>query len=681
MKLTDIESLLLQNCESSFYFASTSDYKIEYINPTLADILGKKPEDCVGKKCHEIIYRSSTPCRDCISKRAVSSKYFNFTTNRIIKKYEYKCINTVIASERGTINIGKIIDNTDYYLTLDRCILNAREENFDDTMSELISILKNYYKCDDVIILKRELGTGSFISDHNTLSSELNLKFGEKQLSRWLFEFDKQDDLIINSLDKDVPNYTEEYTYFTKHNVSKMIVSPMRDSIAVIGMVILLNPNLHKLDKFIYHTVSWYLQENFIRLNMMRELEKVNHIDTLTGCYNRSTYALALRELKNNPPQHLGVVYCNIDGLKKTNKTYGYKSGDKKLIAATKIMRRFFKEPFYRIGGDKFVCFVETLNEDDFYTQMTELSTETNINDKACFSVGCAYEQGAIDVGLLVTNASKMMYLNKQKYYQKSLDTLVDSNNNSLNDLLTAISQKELLVYFQPKINVKTNDLIGAEALVRRFHTKDNMLVFPDKFISTYETDSIIRHLDLNVLHQVCEWQSKWIYNGKKLPISVNFSHITLKENSIVKIITDICDSYNVPHELIMIELTEKSGLVNDESLIKLVKELKSEGFLISLDDFGCENSNITTISKIDVDEIKIDRSLTSNIENNPKNQIIIKSMIDMCNQIEDVSVLAEGVETLVQEDILKNFDCYTVQGFLYSKAIPADIFYEKYII
>lgn len=681
MKLTEIESLLLQHCESSYYFSNTQDYKIEYINPSLADILGKTLEDCIGKKCYELIYRSSQPCRDCISKQATVSKFFNYTTARSIKKYEYKCINTVISNERGSVNVGKIIDKTDYYQTLDRCIQSAKEENFDETMDELLSILKKYYKCDDVIILKREIGTGSFVSDYNTLSDSFNLKFREKQLSRWLFEFDKQEDLIINAFDKDVPNYTQEYTYFTKHNVKKMIVAPMRDSVAVIGMIILLNPNLHKLDKFIYHTIAWFLQENYSRLNMLRELESVNHVDTLTGCYNRSTYALALRELKNNPPPHLGVVYCNIDGLKKTNKMYGFKSGDKKLISSAKVMHRFFKEPFYRIGGDKFVCFVETLSEDDFYQQMHDLSHETDINEKACFSVGCAFGQGQVDVGQLVVNASNMMYLNKQKYYQKSLDSLVDNPNSVLTDLLTGISKNELLVYFQPKININTNQVVGAEALVRRLLTNDNKLIFPNKFISSYESEGIIRHLDLNVLRQVCEWQSKWIENGAKIPIAVNFSHVTLKEDNIIKVIIDICSEYSIPHNLIMIELTEKVCTTITDSHFDLLRELKEEGFLISLDDFGCESSNITTLSKIDVNEIKIDRNLTTTIDTNEKNQIILKSLIEMCNQIDNITVVVEGVETPKQEEILSSFDFSIAQGFLYSKPITAEAFYEKYII
>lgn len=672
---------MLQNCENGFYISSTKDYKIEYINPAMASIIGKNPKECIGKKCYEIIYNQQQPCVECLIKQFAQKNYFNYTTTRKIDNYEYKCLNTIISEGEKSLNIGKLYGSKDYYTILDDCLQNAREENFTDTMQELVKILNEYYKCNDVIILQRKNSTSDFISDYNTLSSGFNLKLNEKQLSRWLFEFDKQGDIIVDTVSKDAPDYTKEYTHFTKRNVSRMIVCPMRDSVAVNGMIILINPNLQNLDKFIFHTIAWFLQENYNRLSMLRELETLNHVDALTGCYNRSTYALALRELKNNPPSHLGVVYCNIDGLKKTNKTFGFKSGDKKLISATKIMRRFFKEPFYRIGGDKFVCFVETLLEDDFYQQMYELSKETEINDKACFSVGCAYESGIVDVGQLVINANSMMYINKQKYYHKSLVSITDSTNNSLTDLLYAISQAEFLVYFQPKINTKTKELVGAEALVRRVLKKDNKLVFPDKFISSYENDCIIRHLDLNVLRQVCQWQNKWISNGKKIPISVNFSYVTLKENNILKEITDICLEYNVPYNLIMIELTEKNNFFEDESLINLAVQMKKEGFLIGLDDFGCNNSNITTISKVDFDEIKIDRSLTSTIDANNKNQIIIKSMIDMFRLIENVNVLAEGVETLSQEKALNEIDCYTVQGFLYSKALPPENFYQEFMI
>lgn len=151
-------------------------------------------------------------------------------------------------------------------------------------------------------------------------------------------------------------------------------------------------------------------------------------------------------------------------------------------------------------------------------------------------------------------------------------------------------------------------------------------------------------------------------------------------EFDIVNTLAKICDNHNLSRDLIIIEITERIGLIENEVATTLIDEFREKGFKLSLDDFGCAYSNIVTLANITVDEVKIDKSLVDHLLDNEKNQIIVKSMIEMCNQFQNTHTLAEGIEWEEQASILRDYGCNYVQGYHYSRPIPSEEFYEKFM-
>lgn len=182
------------------------------------------------------------------------------------------------------------------------------------------------------------------------------------------------------------------------------------------------------------------------------------------------------------------------------------------------------------------------------------------------------------------------------------------------------------------------------------------------------------------MVKQICDLLSQWKKINKAIPISVNLSRITLLEHGLVDTIAKICDKYHIPHELLIIEVTEQEGSIENDVIRTLVKEFKNQGFKVSLDDFGCAYSNIVTLAQVPVDEVKIDKSLVDKIVTHKKNNIIVKSILSMCNELDNIATVSEGIETQEQADILQQYNCTLGQGYLFSRPIPVEEFYERYI-
>jgi len=174
---------------------------------------------------------------------------------------------------------------------------------------------------------------------------------------------------------------------------------------------------------------------------------------------------------------------------------------------------------------------------------------------------------------------------------------------------------------------------------------------------------------------------NKWEAKKYKIPhICINLSRVTLMEYDIVNKISLICDKYNISHDKIIIEVTESISKMNDMFLFEVINKFRKENFNISLDDFGSDYSNLSILTKIDFDNVKIDKSIVDSINKNPKLRIIINHIINMCKELKNTKTIAEGVETKEQYDILKNYGCDSVQGYYFSKPITTKEFENKYL-
>lgn len=387
-----------------------------------------------------------------------------------------------------------------------------------------------------------------------------------------------------------------------------------------------------------------------------------------------------VESLVENPPSSLGVLSIHVNGLKEINSNLGYSQGDEFIANSATLLKNYFDYPFYRLSGAEIVGFAANVEKEFFEQQVKSLYVAMKEDNDYSISVGQAWDKNVYNINSLLQEAETSMCINQQEYYHVLGKHSTTINNKILEELLKNLEKEEFVIYLQPQVRLKDGSLHGAEALVRRIDTNSKKMIYPDQFITLYEQNSVIRHLDLFVVESVCEILSKWCKLGKNIPISVNLSRVTLQEYGIVNTIVEICDRHNIPHVLLVIEVTERVGLIENNVASSLITDFKEQGFNISLDDFGCAYSNIVTLAQIEVDEVKIDKSLVDDVTTSRKNHILVKNVLSMCNELEGASTLVEGIENVEQADLLYELGCHLGQGYYYSRPISVEEFFEKYI-
>lgn len=413
---------------------------------------------------------------------------------------------------------------------------------------------------------------------------------------------------------------------------------------------------------------------------LSKELIQLHYKDSLTGLLNRAGFSTRVEELMRLTPTSIGVISININGLKHINDASGMLSGDEHIKTTTARLIDHFGYEFFRMSGDELVAIAPEIEQDKFEQKVNQMHRAMKVTSNYDFSFGHAWGQGGYNVWKLMQEAENIMIINKQEYYANSGKSFDSGDNSLLSNLMSYIADGEFLVYLQPQVHLKNSTIYGAEALIRRFDKKNEKMVFPDQFISLYEKNSIIRHVDMYVVEEVCKLLQSWDKLWKAIPISVNLSRVTLQEYGIVDSIVTMCDKYNIPHKYLVIEVTERVGLVENNVASSLIQQFKNHGFHISLDDFGCAYSNIVTLAQIEVDEVKIDKSLVDDLTISKKNHVLVKNVLSMCNELENTTTLAEGIETIEQAELLLDLGCKLGQGYYYSRPIPVEDFISKYM-
>lgn len=244
-------------------------------------------------------------------------------------------------------------------------------------------------------------------------------------------------------------------------------------------------------------------------------------------------------------------------------------------------------------------------------------------------------------------------------------------------DFQKGLENHEFQIYLQPKVDALSQKVVGAEALIRRI--VENRIIFPDEFIPLYEQTGLILKLDFYVLEQVCMLLQKWGKMGKSLPISVNESpkHLINKQHG--KDLLKLLNQYQVSPSFIELEVTE-GAVIQDIEVAKMAQErMHHLGFLTSMDDFGIGYSSFSMLKNIPIDILKIDKSFLEGLLFSRRYQIILESIIDMAHKLR-IKTVMEGVESKEEVTYLQEIGCDMLQGYYFSKPIPASVFETTFL-
>ncbi len=413
--------------------------------------------------------------------------------------------------------------------------------------------------------------------------------------------------------------------------------------------------------------------------------------DTQLGMYNLNflmKHAGAL--ISEGTVEHYGVCYFNLKHFSVVNQRFGRDRGTKIMVDYIGRLETLLgdTELVCRVGGDNFIVLFLKEKLESVIRHMEGVEIATEDAGECAFVSAIAgyymvnqpvkYPSDLMDRANVALNVAKYSKTTDRIFYSEALLELSNERKRIETMFPDAMRNEEFKVYYQPKVFMKDYKLKGAEALCRWYH--EDKIVPPDEFIPVLEQSKDICDLDFYMLDHVCADIRRWMDEGRRVvKVSVNLSRCHLGNSHLLQSILDIIDSHNVPHEYIEIELTETTTDVSFNDLKDMVNGLREHGISTSVDDFGVGYSSFNLIREIPWNVIKIDKSFLHGEGNelSGKNRAMLKYVIAIAQEMGMVTI-CEGVETIEQVKLLKEFGCFMAQGFYFDKPLPRERFEEK---
>jgi diguanylate cyclase (GGDEF)-like protein/PAS domain S-box-containing protein len=419
------------------------------------------------------------------------------------------------------------------------------------------------------------------------------------------------------------------------------------------------------------------------------------NLDSLTGLPNRRMFKDRLeQEVKkaNRTELPLALLFLDLDYFKEVNDVMGHAKGDLLLMEAAERLVSCVRESdtVARFGGDEFTILLSEVHDTDSIDRVIQNILETisvpfNLDGQVAYvtaSIGVTcYPSDSVDIDELLKNADQAMYAAKDNgrnrfcYYSPSMQATAQSRMKLTNDLRSALSENQLWVAYQPIIDLKSGKIIKAEALVRWQHPKYG-LVNPAQFISIAEHTGLINDIGEFVFETAAKAVKAW-QDGydPEFQISINVSPVQFNDKSNkFKPWRHQLKSLGLKGKSIVAEITEGLLLEANTLILDKLLEFRDAGIQVALDDFGTGYSAMSYLKKFDIDYIKIDQSFVRNLSINSDDLALCEAMIVMAHKL-GLKVIAEGVETIDQRQLLTNMDCDFAQGYLFSKPVPIETF------
>ena len=407
--------------------------------------------------------------------------------------------------------------------------------------------------------------------------------------------------------------------------------------------------------------------------------------DELTGLLNKEFFYEYARMLNNqNDNMPMDALVLDINRFHIINELYGRAYGDMLLKKIGNCIHDFVCQ----VGG--LACrsnsncfgiyiphFDESKGQIQHFISMIEKESD---NRKVSFRIGVYTDDGSdLDIeqrferaGLICRNI-KNNYTTCFEVYNEEFHNKELYYERLVHDMDNALTEKQFKVFYQPKYSIKgsTPILTSVEALVRWFHPVYGVIP-PGEFITLFEDNGLIRKLDKYVWNEAADQIKRWKEEGLNIPVSVNVSRVDVFNPLLVEILSDIIKRNGIDNNSLLLEITESAYSDNSQQIINNVTLLRENGFKIEMDDFGSGYSSLNMLCSLPIDALKLDMEFIKNICDNKKEYRLVGIMIDIARLL-DVPVIAEGVETKEQFELLEDLGCDIIQGYYFSKPIPAD--------
>lgn len=612
---------------------------------------------------------------------------------------------TITPSKHNELNerdSHTLLDNSLLSKIID-VLFDAKDLSF--TINYILSLIGSYYNLDCI-------GVCEYTSDYKSIANtyhwqaqgstgSMDSLYGVSRKESELYAFYKTSKTgvyycrDINTLECHYPEFIE---ILRIQNVKSFIQCAIADSGTYTGYIYAnIGKDTKQLEKHEIDTISFIAKilGGYIRKLRSEEMALiVAKKDLLTDSYNINSFSEKAESILNeNHYDQFALLNFDINKFNQINETLGYSLGDELLQETATMFKRTLtkNELFGRIIGNRFLVLLK-------YSTITDLEKRIEsyfiqFNKLLCTQGDCSNLSLIIGIYLIEANdgitaaidraniARKSIcerHKNNYAYFDSNMKTNIIKRHNIENIMVNSLKNKEFCVYYQPKFNLNTGTIYGAEALIRWNH-KDG-IIYPNDFIPIFEENGFITEIDFFVFEEVCKQLRYLIDNQNKIvPVSVNFSRFHFKENTLLQNLITILDKYKISPKLIEIEITESAMTDNCNYLIPLLVQIRQLGIRLSMDDFGSGLSSLNALRVLPFDVLKLDKNFFRTDTTTIKERIVISNIVKMAREL-NMEIISEGVETTEQANFLKSIGCEYAQGYLFAKPMPAKEYIETYL-
>lgn len=600
----------------------------------------------------------------------------------ILGYVSYNQISKIIISQNQNDAMGLVRTAAN---EIDGDVFEAIAEVDDESYQEVYHILENY-KLNNLIsyiyALKKDGNDNVYVVDTDEIEPA---SFLEKAS-----QFEEMEKAFRGEVTCDLSPTTNRWgTYFRSYapifNADGMIVGVVGCDISMDNI----NSTLEQLKNLILIIISVFAIIIIITsIGMSREFMNRDPLTEIAN-YEKLMKVGARLHKKNKLVRYSGILF-SIKDQKFLNQKVGVNTAESVIREYAKNLNKRMKRGDYlfAVGDSRFFALVKKEREQLFldallHKEVTVAGKDGTITLKVSVQSGIFQireKDNIVEVfnycSLALDDAKKQGEMDFQWFEEEMIDQMVNERE-IINAFKTGIARREFVVYYQPKVNINTNTLCGAEALVRWF--KNGKMVPPDSFIPILEKNNLVTELDFYVFDQVCRDIDRWENEGiQPVKISSNFSKLHLKNAYFVEDILDVVDKYQIDTKYIEAELTESSGYYDFKALELFVYKMNKANISISIDDFGTGYSSLSVLKDLNFDVVKMDKSFFKDIHNGDAiNGKMVENVIRMVKDLER-DIISEGIENEKQAGFLKKLNAPIVQGYLFDKPLPHNEFEKR---
>lgn len=706
------ELLALRSRSDFFYIIDLETYNLHLISMLDPGMLHSSWRDYKGKKCYAVLQNRDTPCPFCTNHLLSDERYYIWEHFNEVVGRDYILKDKRIQWEGRPARLEIVSDITDnerakevliQAMTQQNLIMNwvqalGTAHTVEEGIDKVLGAVCQYYEADYGII--------HLFSENELIkfNSKGNLPFfvisdpTEEMRNEWQSILRENRQTVVLDAESLRDRDPKNYEFMKFNDVQSICITPICDGPQLIGIQCIVNFHKNKLEISLLKMLSACLSLPAQRKILREKNYKIQFQDKLTSSLNYEGFKLKVQEiLKADKTRGYSIWYCDIKNFKYINDIYGYDLGDRLLIYWADIVRNKLgaNGVFCRASADHIYILlpcqeIERL-EEDFKGYVKKMAAfEELVKKKFIVELACGIyligPEDKLSVGEMLNRANiaqkegKSEPGSQMRLFTEEMWEKMAREMELISGMKDALKNEEFLLYLQPQISIQDipDPVICAEVLVRWKRENEEDIILPGEFIHVFERNGMIVELDHYILEHACKYWSYLQQKGNsQVRLSVNVSRITMMQQDFVDDYCRIKEQYDIKDGCIELEFTEGIAVENVERFTDLIITLQKHGFLCAMDDFGTGHSSLNVLQRLPLDVLKLDRQFFYGSNSEERSVTIISYVLQMAQAL-GMETIAEGIELQEQVEALKQMGCDYIQGYIFSKPLPAEEFEER---